>query len=294
MPRTHKPRAGSRQFIPHKRAKSESCKVRSWPAGEGLLGFAGYKAGMVHFLYRDTDPNSASQGRSISAPATVIEVPPLKVVAVNLYKKKTHGYDSAGMIEEKKKLEKAEADKLTLLVETQPALAGLPKKKSERFEIPVGGDFSAQLEFAKEKLGEEITVADVFENGDYVDVTAVTKGKGFQGPVKKFGIKILREKTEKSYRHAGHIGGGLTPTKTPWYAPMGGKIGYNQRTELNKQIVAVNQGIEKKEFPHYGLLGEHYILLAGSVPGPRKRLIRMRPAIRPSEKKKLEEIEVVR
>lgn len=296
MPKSHKPRSGSKQFIPHRRAKKKAGKIRAWPSSEGVLGFAGYKAGMIHYTYQDTNPKSAHKGKTLTAPGTVVEVPPLKVVGVKVYKKATHGYNSIGVAKNKGELEKLKGDLLRLLVQTQPALAGLPKKNGELFELPVGGDFESQLAIAKEKLGSELTLSDIFNDGDLVDVTSVTRGQGFQGPVKKFGLKVFREKMEKSYRKPGHIGSGMTPTRVPWYAPMGGKIGYHQRTELNKRIVSINNGLDKKEFPRYGLVGDNYLILSGSVPGPRKRLIRMKPAIRPPAKSraKPEILQIVR
>lgn len=284
MPRTHKPRAGSKQFIPHKRAKKETCKVRSWPSAEGIIGFAGYKAGMVHYLYKDTNPKSATKGKTLQAAGTVIEVPPMKVISVNVYKRHVHGYRSIGRAKTIGDLEKLKGDILRLVVETRPAKAGLSKKKPETFELALGGDYDAQLAIAKEKVGRDLLISDIFKDGDLLDVTSVTRGHGFEGPVKKFGLKVFREKMEKSYRKAGSIGTGMTPTRVPWYAPMGGKIGYHQRTELNKRVIAINTGLDKNEFPRYGLVSENYVILSGSVPGSRKRLIRMKPSIRPPVK----------
>jgi len=65
---------------------------------------------------------------------------------------------------------------------------------------------------------------------------------------------------------------------------MAGKIGYHQRTEINKMVLAINKGLDKKEFARYGMLGENYLILDGSIPGPRKRLIRVKPAMRPPAK----------
>ncbi|MCK5630480.1 MAG: 50S ribosomal protein L3, partial [Nanoarchaeota archaeon] len=64
-----------------------------------------------------------------------------------------------------------------------PSLTGIGKKKPEMFEIAVGGNKEDQLNYAKSMLGKEINVADVFKGGQQLDIHAITKGKGVQGPV---------------------------------------------------------------------------------------------------------------
>ena len=79
-----------------------------------------------------------------------------------------------------------------LIVATQPSLVkSVPSKTPELMEIGlVGGDNTAKLEWAKDRLGGEITVADVYDSGQEIDVVGITKGKGFQGVIKRFGVKL--------------------------------------------------------------------------------------------------------
>ena len=75
--------------------------------------------------------------------------------------------------------------------------------------MKIGGSIEEKFKFAKENLGKEILILDVFKQGDQIDVHSITKGKGFQGPVKRFGITIRTHKSEKAKRNPGSLG--------PWY-----------------------------------------------------------------------------
>ena len=68
----------------------------------------------------------------------------------------------------------------------------------------VGGTSTEKLEWAKERLGSEITIEDVWEGGQEIDVIGITKGKGFQGSVKRWGVKLLSHKNSKKRRQAGN------------------------------------------------------------------------------------------
>src|SRR5512136_2558201 len=101
MGHLHRPRRGSLAYSPRKRAKSEVPRVRSWIAdGEkaGMAGFAGYKAGMTHLLMIDDRPKSLTEGMEISVPVTVVEVPPMNVVAVRAYEMYNGGQRPAAEI----------------------------------------------------------------------------------------------------------------------------------------------------------------------------------------------------
>jgi len=124
-----------------------------------------------------------------------------------------------------------------------------------------------------------------------VDTIAVTKGKGFQGPVKRFGVRIQYGKAKRSSkaRVVGSIGP-WSPSRTMWTVPMAGQMGYHKRTEYNKKILKIGEATEVDEinpeggFVKYGLVKNNYVLLKGSVPGPSKRLVMLRKAVRPHGK----------
>ena len=308
MTKRHRPRRGSLAYSPRKRAKSEVPRIRSWPEQDKprILGFAGYKAGMTHVILVDDSPNSPTEGLEISVPATVIETPPMKVAAIRTYRKTPYGKrivfetlagNSGGDAAKGRSLLKEVvrreggldgADEIRVLVYTSPAaVSGIPKKVPELMEVPVGGDdVSAAYAYAEDVLGKEIDAANVFEEGMLVDVTAVTKGKGVQGPVKRWGVTIQDRKAFRGGkgRHVGNLGP-WNPPRVRWTVPQLGQMGYQQRTEYNKRILKIGPDgavvTPAGGFVKYGLVRGAYVLLHGSIPGPAKRLIRMRPATRP-------------
>ena len=93
MSRYSKPRAGSLQFWPRKRAKRIYPRVTSWYGSDKtkVLGFAAYKAGMAHAIITDTKRNSPTKGEEISVPITVLDCPPLKILGVRVYDETPNG-----------------------------------------------------------------------------------------------------------------------------------------------------------------------------------------------------------
>ncbi len=291
-------------YGPRKRARSPVARVRSRVPEDKvrMQGFAGYKAGSTHVVVEDT-------GEEVVA-ATVIETPPLGVCGIRLYGR---GYSGLKVLSEvwaedvSKDLERVlvlpkkfksdlantegmigEAEEVRLIIHTQPKLSSVPKKKPEIMEYHIGGPVGEAFEYAKGLLGKELRVQDIFEEGEFVDAAAITTGKGFQSPVKKWGVKHLPRKTRKGHRTAGTLGP-WHPAAMMWTVPQSGQMGYHQRTELNKEVLKVGDNGDdvtpKGGFVRYGVIKGDFVLVKGSVPGPRKRLIRLRPAIRPPKKK---------
>ena len=97
--RSH-PRRGSMAFSPRKRANRQHGRVKSWPATDSdevkVQGFAGWKAGMTHILMRDLNPYSPSAGAELRTAVTVVEVPPIRVLAVRGYHMTPYGLQTAG------------------------------------------------------------------------------------------------------------------------------------------------------------------------------------------------------
>ena len=265
MPRARKPRAGSMQFWPRVRAKHSYPRIRSWPINQEvkLLGFAGYKVGMTHLQIKDNRPYTLTKGTEIFFPVTIVECPPLKIASIRFYKN---------------------AQNVRLLCHTQPRLTGIGKKKPEIFEVAIGGSKEQQLAYAKEKLGKEISVNEVFKEGQLLDVHSITRGKGFQGPIRRFGIQLRHHKSEKSRRNPGSLGAWNAQGHIMWRTAHAGKMGYHLRTEYNKWLVKIgNKAMEinaKGGFVNYGLVKNPYILVKGSIGGAEKRLIRFTEAIR--------------
>ena len=137
------------------------------------------------------------------------------------------------------------------------------------------------------KVGDELK-ADVFVAGDKIDVQGTSKGKGFQGVIKRWNIRIQYGKAARSSkeRHVGSIGP-WTPNRTMWTVAQAGQMGYHKRTEFNKKILKIGENTTVSEvnpdggFINYGLVKNDYVLVKGSLPGPSKRLVILRKAIRP-------------
>jgi large subunit ribosomal protein L3 len=184
---------------------------------------------------------------------------------------------------------------LRAVVATQPRETGSHHKKPEIFEVKVdGGSSEEQLTYLKGLLGKEVRASDIFQEGDYVDVIGVTKGKGIQGPVKRWGVKTLPHKSRKTVRGVGTLGP-WTPHYVMYTVPRAGQMGFHQRTEINKRILRIGDDGEnltpKGGFPHYGAIRKDYLILSGSVPGPAMRMIKLRCAMRPPTKR--EETKIV-
>jgi large subunit ribosomal protein L3 len=309
MPKAHMPRSGSMQYWPRKRAKRAYARVRSWAAGKEpkLMGFAGYKAGMSHISFTDPRKSSTTKGMEITWPVTVIECPPVKVFSVRFYKKTSYGITLATEVASKpdkelarktitpksikKKLEglkPEDYDDIRLLVYTQPKLTGIGKKKPEMLEMAIGGSIQERFDFAKANLGKEISVEDVFAEGQQLEAHAITRGKGFQGALKRFGIGKKAHKSEKGTRTPGSLGPWCGQGHIMYRVAHAGKMGFHTRTEYNKVIMKI--GKEPKEinpkdgFIGYGMVKSPYLLIKGSVQGPAKRIIRLNQSIRPNKK----------
>ena len=315
MARHHQPRKGSVAFSPRKRAARESPHITSWPESKepGLLGFPGYKVGMTHVTMLDNTKNSPTEGMEISTPVTVVETPPVVVFGIRAYKKTSRGIKAmtdvlAAELDQdlKRKISlpkeyntETQLAELTenldnvveirALVHTKPRLANVPKKKPEIMEFGVGGSSPKEkLDYAVNVLGKEINPADVFADGEHTDAVAITKGKGFQGVIKRWGVRIQYGKAARSSkgRHVGSIGP-WSPERVMWTVPMAGQMGYHQRTEYNKKILKIGEADQVDEinpeggFVKYGVVKNNYLLLKGSLPGPSKRLVIFRKAIRP-------------
>ena len=316
MAKGHKPKAGSRAFWPRKRAKRIYPRVKSAKGSEAKpLAFAAYKAGMLQAIYTE-NRNNIKSGLDVASAATVMDCPPLVVVGARAYGKVPRGLECIGQCWAEKlskdlrrktsipketgnmaKLESMleKAAEIRLVVHTKPKESGVGKKTPELFEISLGGDVEKQWEYAKGKIGQELKVSDLFEEGDFVDTSAITKGKGTQGVVKRFGVTIRARKHEKKRRHIGNIGACGQARVFPGSVAMSGQLGFQKRTEWNKRILRIGSGgIQPSSgFVNYGKVPGDYIILEGSVPGPKKRLVVLTPGRRSRGRKEPAELKSV-
>ncbi|VVB80635.1 50S ribosomal protein L3 [uncultured archaeon] len=314
MGRINKPKASALQYWPRKRAERLIPNV-NWNAIKknevGLMGFIGYKAGMVSVYAKDDTADSMTKGKKIIIPATVMECPEMKIFSVRFYK---NGIVSKEMVfaNEKelkrvvrvpKQISKVEDlqkvtdfDDVRVIVYTEAKKTEL-KKTPDMIEIAVGGTKDQKLNFVKEKIGKTISISEVFPKG-LLDIRAVTKGKGLMGPVRRHGISLKVDKTEKGQRRPGSLGP-WHPARVTFVTPQAGQMGFFSRVAYNSVILKTGKAEELKVnpngFKHYGFLKADYLLLKGSVHGPKKRAILMTTPLRPSKyqvKQKLEVLEL--
>jgi len=196
-----------------------------------MSGIIGKKVGMTSIF----DAN----GKNI--PVTVILAGPNYVTQVRTIE--VDGYDAVqlGFDDKKEK-------------NTPKALRGhfeksgvSPKRKVIEFQ-----DYEQEV-----KLGDEISVADVFAEGEFVDVSGISKGKGFQGVVKRHGFKGVGQATHGQHnrlRAPGSIGASSDPSRVFKGMRMAGHMGSENITVQNLQVMKV--------IPEQNLL-----IVKGSVPG---------------------------
>lgn len=331
----HTPHKGSMAYYPRIRARKQTPSFHSFvqlPEKDGvkLLNFFGYKAGMVHVMGKNENKNATTGNQEIMVPATVIECPAVTVYGVRAYttivgdgpkplgevwmdKANKHLPKRITSIRKSDKNAKKEKPKSTvealekrasemtsvrLLVHTNPAETTMGQKAPDVSEIALSGSVTDQWNFAKEKLGQELRIGEFATVKDFVDVKSVTKGKGFQGPVKRFGVRDFGSKA-KYHRVVGTLGP-WNPKTIMFTVAMPGQMGYHNRTEFNKRIILIDKDIEKVNpksgFHSYGNVKNDYILIAGSVGGSAKRCIALRKAIRdvqPKGKYSLANVEVM-
>ncbi len=309
------PRRGSISYYPRVRAKKETPSLKGYGTENKPLNFLCYKAGMTQVVGKNAHKASPTFNQEVVVAATVVECPPMKVFGVRAYVKdeigvtvlsdviaenhdaklerkinnfkhktskkesKENNSDSYTMADFEKELNDIEY--FTLLVNTQPSF----KKTPEITEVYIGGTKEQQLAYCKEKLGKEITINEVFSENEFLDVRAVTRGKGFQGPVKRFHVRSLRPKN-KRVRVVGSIGP-WHPNTVMWTVARAGQMGYQNRTESNKKLIKIStdpsEVNSKTGFQNFGFVQGTYALIFGSLPGPAKRCVALRKCLRPAQ-----------
>jgi large subunit ribosomal protein L3 len=315
------PRRGSIAFRPRARAKSIETRVRNWPRAveerSSLAGFAGFKVGLVHVLTIDDREKTPNFGKHFLNPSTVLITPPVRIIGIRAYfedqygkhalfdayskdlpkyltRKFTANSDEKKLVNFESKLDRASS--VVAIVAVSPREANLSQKKPFVFEIAVTGrDVRSKYDYLKSILGKEVRVSDVFQVGQYMDVSGITRGKGVEGPITRFGVKRKQHKSRKSVRAVGTLGP-ISPAVVMYTVPRQGQRGFHQRTEYNKRILMISR-VEKNAgdsvtpsggFKHFGVVRGDYMVVKGSIPGVPKRLVKLRQPIRNFQKKILE------
>jgi len=314
MAKLSRPRFGSLQFWPRKRASKVLPSV-NWKSikGSGILGFIAYKVGMATAVAKDLTDKSMTQGKKVFFPVTILEVPKMKVFAIRFYLQGKVIKDvivsndkelkrKLKLPKETKKLENeipSKYDDVRLIIYSLVNQTTI-KKTPDMIEIAIGApDIQKKLEIAKSLVGKEISFKD-FQDSSLIDVRGLTKGKGICGPVKRFGISLKQHKTEKGIRRPGSLGP-WHPAHVTFRVAMAGQLGYFSRVHYNLKTLTFGSISEKninpsQGFKNYGLIKTDFVILRGSVQGPPKRQLLLTPSLRPSKslsKKKYEFQELI-
>jgi len=323
-----RPRRGSLQFWPRKRADKVLPSV-NWNgislanSDKKLLGFIGYKVGMKSVFVRDNTSDSMTKGKRIVVPATVVECPPMKILSVRFYNNKNVVSDVLSSdldktLKRRIKVPKSVKKKIDTdnKVKDSNESFEMPKnfddvrvvvyslvkntsikKKPDVLEIAFSGNNEEKLAWIKEHLGKEIKISEVFQANNLADVRGVTKGKGLQGPVKRFGITLRSHKAEKGQRKVGSIGP-WHPARVTFRVPMAGQMGLFTRANYNNKILDVGNISDKNINPaggwkHYGNIKTDYLILRGSIVGPSKKQIVLTAPLRKTKKQEKKNMEVI-
>ena len=301
-----------------------------------LTAFLGYKAGMTTIVRDLDRRGSKMHQREIVEAATVVDTPPLVVVGVvgyvetpkglrslttvwaehlsdevkrrfykNWYKSKKKAFTSyAKKYAEGTSSIETELERITkyasvvrVLAHTQIRKTPVGQKKAHLAEIQVnGGSIADKVAWAKEHFEKTVDVSSVFEHEENVDVTAVTKGKGYEGVTARWGTTKLPRKTHRGLRKVACIGS-WHPHNVQWTVARSGQDGFHRRTSLHHKIYRIGKGEDKANaatnfdktektitpmggFPHYGEVNNDFLLIKGSVPGTKKRVLTIRKPLK--------------
>ena len=216
-----------------------------------MAGVIGKKIGMSSFFSKD--------GKSI--PCTMIEAGPCVVTQIKDVEK--DGYKS---------IQLGFGDKKTK--QTNKAEAGHVKKANtagKKVYVEFMDNFShidpnsGEVSKVELKLGDVIKV-DLFKEGEYVDVTGTSKGKGFQGVVKRHGFRGVGEATHGQHnrmRAPGSIGAASYPARVFKGMRMGGRMGGDNVTVKNLKVLQI-------------FADKNVIVLEGAVPGANNSYLNIR------------------
>ena len=118
------------------------------------------------------------------------------------------------------------------------------------------------------EIGQQINVADMFSNGDRIDVSGISRGKGFQGVMKRFGSSRGPESQGSKYhRRVGPLGAGTSPGRVFKGKKLPGRMGRDKVTVLNLNVVRVDSE-------------RNLLLVKGAVPGPKGGLVIVRETVK--------------
>jgi large subunit ribosomal protein L3 len=213
----------------------------SEPSKSAKLGLIGRKLGMTQVFVKG----------GARVPVTVIQAGPCTVVQKRTQEKDGYSAVQLGYGDVK-------AQRLSK--------AGREHRKKAGRMVAVLREFAADAEL---EVGAEVKVVDLFKEGDLVDVTGVSKGRGYQGVIKRhhFSGFPATHGTHEYFRHGGSIGNRTHPGRVFKNKRMAGQMGAERVTTQNLAVVGVRAD-------------DNVLLVRGAVPGARNGLLYIRPAVK--------------
>lgn len=204
----------------------------------------------------------------VLVPVTVLQAGPCYVTQIKTEENDGYSAVQVGFVDKKDKIvNKDKSGKkeivhrhgVTKAEQGHFAKAGVSGKRFVReFKLENAGEY---------QLAQEIKV-DIFEAGDKVDATAISKGKGFQGAIKRHNQhRGPMTHGSKYHRHAGSNGAASDPSKVFKGKKMPGHMGSEKVTVQNLEVVRVDAE-------------NNLLLVKGSVPGPKKSLVTIKEAVK--------------
>jgi large subunit ribosomal protein L3e len=246
-----------------------------------------------------------------------------KKKAFDRYAARVSAEDNKDMDQELARMKKY-CQVVRLICHTDMPKLNLRQKKAHMAEIQInGGSTEDKVNFGYALFEQRIPVDTVFSQNEMIDTISITKGKGYEGVVTRWGVTRLPRKTHRGLRKVACIGA-WHPARVKFSVARAGQNGYHHRTEMNKKIYRIAKGSrpasdekDKKErgpffanattehdlsvkaitplggFPHYGEVNEDYVMLKGGVPGVKKRVVTLRKScVKQVSRTATEEIEL--
>jgi large subunit ribosomal protein L3e len=116
------------------------------------------------------------------------------------------------------------------------------QKKAHIMEIQLnGGQIADKIKWARDHLEKTVSISEIFNQDEMIDVIGVTKGKGYKGVTSRWHTRKLPRKTHKGLRKVACIGA-WHPSRVSFAVARAGQKGYHHRTEINKKIYRIGSG----------------------------------------------------
>lgn len=212
--------------------------------------------------------------------------------AFSNYKKLYESAETKSVIDKQIEAIKTTCSVIKAIVHTQPSkIKAIDMKKAHVYEVVVnGGTIAEKVDFVLSNFEKEYLIDTICKPNEVVDLVGVTTGKGWQGVVKRFGVKRLQHKTRRGCRKVACIGS-WNPSRVSTTVPRCGQMGFHHRTTKNVKVYSILNGSDEKSgsthfdktvknlnpmgggFKQYGLIRNECLMVKGSVNGPSKRPI---------------------